>query len=140
MVADEDGRQIKWFAAAKDVGLCELALTLARKSPVDHRTLTRAAKDFAASQPHFAVNCALTALYWICAGHAYDVTTGDILAAYEHLLEAAGHAHCTGPALQQLRRMLDDFAQDQLVRRALAGKAALWRIDPTRSASAAPDQ
>ena len=45
----------KWFAAAKSAGLLEEALDLARHSPCDPRTLTRAARDFAAKEPAFAV-------------------------------------------------------------------------------------
>ncbi len=35
----------KWFAAAKDAGLFDLAIELANTSPTDPRTLTRAARD-----------------------------------------------------------------------------------------------
>lgn len=130
LVARTPGDEGKWFAAAKDSGLYDLAFTLARKSPVDHRTLTRAAKDFAQAEPQFAVNCALMALYWICAGRAFDVTAGDILAAYDHMLHAAEYAQGGDSALKALRLMLDGFPQDLQVKRVLAGKAGLWGIDP----------
>jgi hypothetical protein len=48
LVADTPGEEGKWFAAAKDARLYDLALDLARRSPCDPRTLVRAARDFAA--------------------------------------------------------------------------------------------
>ena len=66
LVVRTPGEEGKWFAAAKDAALYDLALKLARRSPVDHRTLMRAADDFAEKEPGFALNCGLMALHWIC--------------------------------------------------------------------------
>jgi hypothetical protein len=129
LVARSPGEEGKWFAAAKDAGLYELALKLAGASPVDHRTLMRAAKDFATAEPGFALNCALLALYWICAGRAYDVTSGEVLDAYELLLGAAEIAHCKEAAFGKLRRIIEGFPQDTLVKGALARKTSLWNVD-----------
>jgi hypothetical protein len=81
LVASTPGSEGKWFAAAKEAGLFALAAELANQSPTDPRTLTRAAKDFAADQPQFAMNAALSALRWIARGHGYEITGADILAA-----------------------------------------------------------
>jgi len=89
--------------------------------------------QFAQTEPHFNVNCALMALYWICAGRAFEVTAGDILAAYDHMLHAAEYAQGGDSALKVLRRILDGFPQDlqdPQVKRVLAGKAGSWGIDP----------
>jgi hypothetical protein len=40
------GEEGKWFAAAKDAGLLELAIELAERSPTDPRTLMHAARAF----------------------------------------------------------------------------------------------
>jgi hypothetical protein len=120
LVARTPGEEGKWFAAAKDAGLYELALRLAKQSPVDHRTLIRAAEDFTEKQPGFALNCGLMALYWICTGRAYEATTGEVLNAYTHMLRAAEIAHCTEAAMGQLRKMLESFPQERFVRVALA--------------------
>lgn len=58
LVASQPGSEGKWFAAAKGVGFFELAIELANKSPLDLRTLIRAAKDFAAKRPEFALAAA----------------------------------------------------------------------------------
>ena len=44
LAATTPGREGKWFAAAKDAGLLDEALVLARTSPADPNTLARAAR------------------------------------------------------------------------------------------------
>jgi len=124
LVDRSPGEEGKWFAAAKDAGLYGLASGLARRTPVDHRTLIRAARDFSEHEPGFAADCALLALYWICAGRALEVSTGEILAAFDHLREAASQAQCLDPALSQLQQMLDALPAENIVRRQLYGKLA----------------
>lgn len=92
LVASQPGQEGKWFAAAKDSGLFELAIELAKRSPADPRTLIRAARDFANEQPKFALAAALTALRGIGDGHGYDITNIDVLDAYAAALQAAGVA------------------------------------------------
>ena len=130
LVASTPGEEGKWFAAAKHAKLYTLAVKLAQTSPVDHRTLMRAAEDFAATEPIFALNSGLMALYWICAGRAYDATTGEILTAYDLILRAAEVAQCRETALKQIRSMLEGFPEERLVKGALARAAALWDVDP----------
>ena len=55
LIATDPGAEGKWFAAAKDAGLLDLAASLARRSPTDPRTLTRAARDFVGQAPAFAM-------------------------------------------------------------------------------------
>jgi hypothetical protein len=59
LVASTPGEDGKWFAAAKDAGLYDEAIALARHTTVDPRTLTRAARDFATENPPFAIECGL---------------------------------------------------------------------------------
>lgn len=120
LVASTPGEEGKWFAAAKDAKLYDLALKLAQMSAVDHRTLIRSAEDFAMAEPHFALNSGLLALYWICAGRAYEASIGDVLKAYDLALRAADVAHGRESALKQIRQMLEDFPQEHFVRSALA--------------------
>jgi uncharacterized protein CbrC (UPF0167 family) len=79
----------KWFAAAKDAGLFDVAIELATRSPTDPRTLTRAARDYAEKQPDFALAAGLAALQWISRGHGYEMTGGDALDAYAAVMQAA---------------------------------------------------
>jgi hypothetical protein len=89
LVASTPGQEGKWFAAAKDAGLYDEAIALAQRTPCDPRTLTRAARDFAATQPRFAVEAGLAALRWITAGYGYEITGVDVLAACASTLAAA---------------------------------------------------
>ena len=89
LVASTPGHEGKWFAAAKDAGLYDEAIALAQRTPCDPRTLTRAARDFAAAQPRFAVEAGLAALRWIAAGYGYEITGVDVLAACPSTVAAA---------------------------------------------------
>lgn len=92
LVASQPGSEGKWFAAAKDAGLFDLAIELVSKSPTDPRTLVRAARDYAEKQPHFALSAGLTALYWMSQGYGYQITATDVLDAYKSLMLAANLA------------------------------------------------
>ncbi len=86
----EDG---KWFAAAKDLKLYEFALQLADRSPCEPKTLNRAAKNFLESEPEFALGAALAALHWLNEGWGYEVTSFDVIEAYDLALKAAAESH-----------------------------------------------
>lgn len=92
LVASQPGNEGKWFAAAKDSGLYELALELANRSPSDPRTLIRAARDFTVERPEFALAAGMTALRGIAKGWGYDITGVDVLDAYAAVTAAAGAA------------------------------------------------
>ena len=77
------------YAAAKDAGLLDVAVELARRCPVDPKTLTRAARDFAESEPEFAVQVGLLALGGFVQGRGYEVTGADVLAAHVATVKAA---------------------------------------------------
>lgn len=79
----------RWFAAAKSIGELDLALELARTSPCDPRTLTRAAREFTESRPLLAVNLGLAALHWIDWGYGYEITGADVRAAFQIVMQAA---------------------------------------------------
>ena len=120
LVASTPGEEGKWFAAAKDAKLYDLALKLAQRSPVDHRTLIRSAQDFVTTEPNFALNSGLLALYWICAGRAYEATVGEVQRAYDLTLQAADTAQGTESVLKRIRQMLENFPHERFVRGVLA--------------------
>jgi len=113
------GEEGKWFAAAKDAKLYDVALDLARKSPVDHRTLLRAVDDFIQSQPGFSLNCGLIALYWICSGRAYEATIGEVRTIFDGTMKASKNAGCQDAVLENVRQTLTMFPEERLVRMAL---------------------
>ena len=89
LVAVTPGEEGKWFAAAKSAELYQQALDLARRTPCDPKTLTRAARDYAQTQPAFAIGAGLLALYWLVAGYGYEITGADVRDAYSYTLKAA---------------------------------------------------
>jgi hypothetical protein len=89
LVAATPGDEGKWFAAAKDAGLFDEAIALARRTPCDPRTLARAARDHVDTQPAFAIEAGVTALDWLAQGYGYEVTGGDVWAAYVPAKKAA---------------------------------------------------
>ena len=89
LVASTPGDEGKWFAAAKDAGLLDAAIALAKRTPTDPRTLARAARDHLTMAPAFAIEAGLVALEWIARGHGYEITSADAWAAYLPASEAA---------------------------------------------------
>lgn len=106
LVASTPGAEGKWFAAAKEAGLFDLAIELATASPTDPRTLTRAATDFADSRPDFAVAAGLASLRWISLGHGYDITGADVLDACSAVMQAAAKG---GADIQQTKAMIREL-------------------------------
>ena len=106
LIASTPGAEGKWFAAAKDAGLFDVAIELVTYSPADPRTLARAARDFAETQPEFAVAAGLASLRWISLGHGYDITGLDELDAYSAVMQAASKA---GADAQQVKAQIKNL-------------------------------
>ena len=105
LVASQPGSEGKWFAAAKDAGLFDVAIELVNKSPTDPRTLIRASRDFAEKQADFAVSAGMAALHWMARGYGYQITAGDVLEAYSSVLNAASAA---GVSEAQIKAQIRD--------------------------------
>ncbi|WP_342119191.1 hypothetical protein [Pseudoduganella sp. OTU4001] len=88
LAASKPGQEGKWFAAAKDAGLYDLAIELVKQSPTDPRTLIRAGRDFAQRQPEFALAASLAALSYIAQGVGYEITGMEVYSAWEAALQA----------------------------------------------------
>jgi hypothetical protein len=89
LVRHTPGEEGKWFAAAKDAKLFDEAVALANATPCDPKTLTRAARDFAQTNPAFAIEAGLAALRWLVQGYSYEITSANVWAAYSHTTKAA---------------------------------------------------
>jgi len=105
LVKTTPGDEGKWFAAAKGAGLFDEALALAARTPCDPKTLTRAARDYAGSQPAFALGAGLLALYWLAHGCGYEITSADVWAAYLSTMKVAEQMGKAGQVRQDIRRM-----------------------------------
>ena len=120
LAADTPGEEGKWFAAAKDARLYDLALALARRSPCDPRTLARAARDFALRQPAFAVEAGVLSLHWIVEGHGYEVTGHEVLDVFSHTMRAAETNGTSEKTRDRIVELAGHDAPDGVVRRILA--------------------
>lgn len=67
-----------------------LAMELAHQSPVDPKTLTRAARAHAEKDLIFAAGVAFAAVRWLAEGFGYEITGLDVLAAYHTTLNGGG--------------------------------------------------
>jgi hypothetical protein len=115
LISSTPGEEGKWFATAKTLKQYDLALALARRAPVDPKTLVRAARDHVKNQPAFALEVALLALYWMARGEGYEVTGADVGAARDHAAAAAGTLE---PGTHVSERIAGNVAGD--------GPAAQW--------------
>jgi len=106
LVASTPGDEGKWFATAKEVGLFDEAIRLAKQTPCDPKTLTRAARDFADVRPEFAVEAGLAALHWLVEGYGYEITSADVWAAYTETMKAAEKAGRGGEVLARIRTLV----------------------------------
>ena len=88
-LAESSGESGRWFAAAKDAGLLDLALEFAKTGRTDPRTLSRAARDLLETDARFCLRAGRLAIERILEGYGYELTGGDVIDAYRHFLAAA---------------------------------------------------
>lgn len=119
LIATTPGEEGKWFATAKEAGFFDLALQLVRKSPCDPKTLTRAARDYADSNPSFALGAGLAAMRWLIAGYGYEIAGSDILAAYSSTMKAAENLKQTKEARDLIRNAVSSCKSSNFVARSL---------------------
>jgi hypothetical protein len=103
LVKSTPGDDGKWFAAAKSAELFDEAIALANRTPCSPQTLTRAARDFAQSNPAFALEAGLAALRWLVEGFGYEITGRDVVDAFDCTMEAAQAAGRAEQTLQRVR-------------------------------------
>lgn len=121
LVASTPGQEGKWFAAARNAKLYDAAIELARRSPCDPRTLTRAARDCAQTQPEFAVEAGMAALHWLARGYGYEVSATDVWAAYSHAMQAADRIGCCDAVRERVRQLVAGEAAEAVGSRLVAG-------------------
>jgi tetratricopeptide (TPR) repeat protein len=126
LVANTPGDEGKWFAAAKEVGLFDEAIRLANRAPCDPKTLTRAARDFADRRPEFAVEAGLAALRWLVEGYGYEITGGDVWAAYTGTVKAAENGGRAAEVRERIRtRVASETFGERFVTRILGRELGL---------------
>jgi hypothetical protein len=106
LVALNPGEEGKWFAAAKDAKLFDEAIALVSRAYTDPRTLTRAARDFAETQPAFAIEAGMAALRWLVEGYGYDITGADVWSAYNYTMKASTQQGSAAATRERIRELV----------------------------------
>jgi hypothetical protein len=126
LVETTPGDEGKWFAAAKDAGLFEEALALAKRTPCEPKTLTRAARDFIDGRPEFAHDAGMLALRWLLEGFRYEITGADVWAAYDATMKAAERLGNAPDVRARIREMVAaEVLGDRFVTRILGRELGL---------------
>jgi tetratricopeptide (TPR) repeat protein len=119
LIAAPPAARGRGFAPAKELGFLDLAVDLARRSPVDIGTLLRAARDHLDKAPEFALAAATTTLHWMARGQFYDLIDGEVRQAMGYALRAAESLD----RVEQTRGLIQAMAQaidtDSFVRQQL---------------------
>ncbi len=123
LIATTPGEEGKWFATAKEIKLFDLALELANRSHCDPKTLTRAARDYLDTEPVFALGCAMAALRWLSQGWGYEVTSADVVEAYDRAMDAASRLNKIDEVTGQIQQLVEsnESASVLFVRQSLQG-------------------
>ena len=124
LIASTPGEEGKWFATAKELKLYELALDLAKRSPCDPKTLSRAARDHIDSAPGFALGSALIALHWLSNGWGYEVTDIDVNEVYDRAMDVAIRLNRENVVTEYVRKIVEtnDRETEQFVRQILRNR------------------
>jgi hypothetical protein len=80
--------------------------------PSEHKTaqarlLTRAARDYLDSEPAFALGSAMAALRWLSEGWGYEVTSVDVVEAYDRAMDAAARLNNINDVTEQIRQLVE---------------------------------
>jgi hypothetical protein len=130
LAARTPGGEGKWFAAAKDAGLYDVATRLANTSPCDPMTLARAARDFGETLPEFAVEASAASLRWMAEGYGYELAVIDVIAAYSAGLRAAERLDRAQDFTERIKALV--VGTNPFVRDALRHHLELPATLPTR--------
>ncbi len=124
LIATTPEEEGKWFATAKQIKLFDLALDLANRSPCDPKTLTKAARDYLDAEPAFALGSAMAALRWLCEGWGYEMTSADVIEAYDRAIDAASRLNEIDDVSDQIRQLVEsnESASVLFVRQALQAR------------------
>jgi hypothetical protein len=97
----------KWFAAAKEGGLFDVALLCARDFAAEPATLIRATRDFVAREPKFATEVGIVALERLLSGGGHGPEISLIQDAFAHVMKAARLIGASDWATKQVQALVD---------------------------------
>jgi hypothetical protein len=83
------GNEGRYFAAARKIGMIELAIEIAEKHNVEPKTLITACKDYFEKDPGISVKFGLIALQRYADGYGYEPEYSDVKKCYDFLIKAS---------------------------------------------------
>ncbi|MDO5576333.1 MAG: hypothetical protein Q4F84_04585, partial [Fibrobacter sp.] len=104
----DEGNEKRYFAAARKIGMIDLAIEIAEKYDVEPKTLTTACKDYIAKEPNLSLQFGLMALERYANGFGYEPEFGDIRKCYELILIAAQKAGKEKEIAEQIKFFVDN--------------------------------
>ena len=104
---ETSGERGKWFEAAKEAGFFDIALICAEDFDAEPETLARAVRDYAATEPGFAMQVGLAALDGLLLGSGYDPEPALAQRLFGDLMSAADRIGARARALAEARRLAE---------------------------------
>lgn len=100
------GNERRYFAAARKIGMIDLAIELAEKYDVEPKTLITACKDYLEKDVHLSLKFGLLALQKYADGSGYEPEYSDIKKCYEFVCEASERAGKQDDVSKQIELMV----------------------------------
>jgi hypothetical protein len=80
----------------------------------------------AETEPRFAVEAGVAALWWLVDGSGYEITGLDVRAAYDYTMKAAENAGCKSETLERICELVaGENLGERFVTRILGGELGL---------------
>lgn len=92
LLANDPGNERRYFAAARKIGMIELAIEIAEKYDVEPKTLTTASKDYVEKDPDLSLRFGLLALQRYANGYGYEPEYADVQKCHDSVCTAAVNA------------------------------------------------
>ncbi len=110
----DPGNERRYFAAARKIGMVELAIELAEKFDVEPKTITTACKDYLEKDSELSLKFGMLALQKYTDGFGYEPEFGDIQKCHDLVCMAAERA---GKKDETARNIEEMVRNDKSVRK-----------------------
>jgi len=104
----DTGNERRYFAAARKIGMIELALDIAEKYDVEPKTITTACKDYLEKDPDLSLKFGLMALQQYAGGYGYEPEYADVKKCYTLVCSAAEKAGKMDAILRKVQELANN--------------------------------
>lgn len=125
LIDADPGNERRYFAAARKIGMIELAIEIAEKYDVEPKTLTTASKDYAERDPDLALRFGLLALQRYADGFGYEPHYDDVQRCHDSVCAAAARAGKRDMVAEKLRILADN---DKSIRKLVASAVHYGKV------------